>query len=334
MPRLSNLPIDGFTLALVATVAAATVLPVSGATATIFHWVADFAIAWLFFLHGARLPREAVVSGITHWRLHLLVFLLTYALFPLLGLAVTGLLRDNGLPAPLATGILFLCVLPSTVQSSIAFTSIARGNVPAAICSATLSNLSGIVLTPLLVAVLLNAQGAEISLDSVEVIAGQLLLPFALGQLFSRWVGPWTVRNKKVLQYTDRSSVLLVVYLAFSEAVVRGLWHQVPPESLAMLLAISAAILTVLVVSATLLARRLGFSLPDEAAIVFCGSKKSLISGVPMAGVLFSPATIGMVLLPVMIFHQLQLMVCAVLARRFAERAGEMEGEAVRPRTT
>lgn len=332
MPRL---PIDGFTLALVATVAAASVLPVSGTPATVVHWVADIAIAWLFFLHGARLPREAVISGITHWRLHLLVFLLTYALFPVLGLAVTRLLGDSLLPGPLATGVLFLCVLPSTVQSSIAFTSIAKGNVPAAICSATLSNLSGIVLTPLLVAILLNATGAEMSLDSVETIAVQLLLPFVLGQALSRWVGPWAARNKKVLQYTDRSSVLLVVYLAFSEAVIRGLWHQVPPASLAVLLAVSAAILAVVMIGSTLLARRLGFSLPDEAAIVFCGSKKSLISGVPMAGVLFSPATIGMVLLPVMIFHQLQLMVCAVVARRFAERAeaeaSNGEPVAVRP---
>ncbi len=319
MIRVPRPNMDGFTIALVATVGLATVLPVQGQIAQGVHWLAEAAIALLFFLHGARLPREEVVAGMSHWRLHLLIFSLTFVAFPLIGWAVVATLPHSLLPPALAIGVQFLCLLPSTVQSSIAFTSMARGNVAAAVCSSTLSNISGILMTPLLVALFLNVQGGALSLDTLQTIAAQLLLPFVAGQLLRRWVGAWAARHKAMLKFTDRGSILLVVYIAFSEAVVNGLWHQVPPAALGMVVLIDCAILAFFLVGTTLLSRRLGFSRADEAVIVFCGSKKSLVSGVPMAGVLFAPATAGLVLLPVMVFHQIQLMVGAVLARRYAE---------------
>lgn len=320
MIRVPRPNLDGFTLALLATVGLATVLPAQGAAAGILHWVAEGAIALLFFLHGARLPREEVVSGMAHWRLHLLIFALTFAAFPLIGWLVVETMPERLLPPALAIGVQFLCLLPSTVQSSIAFTSMARGNVAAAACSSTLSNIGGILMTPLLVALFLKVQGGGFSLDALQTIALQLLAPFVAGQFLRRWVGAWAARHKTLLKITDRGSILLVVYIAFGEAVVGGLWHQVPPEALAMVVLVDCAILAVFLIGTTLLSRRLGFSTPDEAVIVFCGSKKSLVSGVPMAGVLFAPATAGLVLLPVMIFHQIQLMVGAVLARRYADR--------------
>ncbi|MDR6775445.1 bile acid:sodium symporter family protein [Azospirillum sp. BE72] len=319
MIRVPRPNMDGFTIALVATVGLATVLPVHGQIAQGVHYLAEAAIALLFFLHGARLPREEVVAGMSHWRLHLLIFSLTFVAFPLIGWAVVATLPHSLLPPALAIGVQFLCLLPSTVQSSIAFTSMARGNVAAAVCSSTLSNISGILMTPLLVALFLNVQGGALSLDTLQTIAAQLLLPFVAGQLLRRWVGAWAARHKAMLKFTDRGSILLVVYIAFSEAVVNGLWHQVPPAALGMVVLIDCAILAFFLVGTTLLSRRLGFSRADEAVIVFCGSKKSLVSGVPMAGVLFAPATAGLVLLPVMVFHQIQLMVGAVLARRYAE---------------
>ncbi|KAA0572388.1 bile acid:sodium symporter [Azospirillum sp. B21] len=319
MIRVPRPNMDGFTIALVATVGLATVLPVQGQIAQGVHYLAEAAIALLFFLHGARLPREEVVAGMSHWRLHLLIFSLTFVAFPLIGWAVVATLPHSLLPPALAVGVQFLCLLPSTVQSSIAFTSMARGNVAAAVCSSTLSNISGILMTPLLVALFLKVQGGALSLDTLQTIAAQLLLPFVAGQLLRRWVGAWAARHKEMLKFTDRGSILLVVYIAFSEAVVNGLWHQVPPAALGMVVLIDCAILALFLVGTTLLSRRLGFSRADEAVIVFCGSKKSLVSGVPMAGVLFAPATAGLVLLPVMVFHQIQLMVGAVLARRYAE---------------
>ncbi|MET0267173.1 MAG: bile acid:sodium symporter family protein [Duganella sp.] len=319
MARPRFLP-DNFTLAMIVTVAAASILPASGQTAVVFDNVTHAAVCLLFFLHGAKLSREAVVAGITHWRLHLLVLLCTFALFPLLGLGLKPLLEPLVTPE-LYLGILFLCMLPSTVQSSIAFTAAARGNVPAAICSASASNLLGIFLTPLLVGLLTSARlQGDSSLEAFTQIATQLLLPFIAGQVARRWIGGWVERNKALTRLVDQGSILLVVYTAFSEAVGQGLWQQLSGKSLAGLLVIDVVLLALVMVISMQASKRLGFSRADQIAIVFCGSKKSLASGVPMAKVLFAGGALGAVVLPLMLFHQLQLMVCAVLAQRFARR--------------
>ncbi|MYM73180.1 bile acid:sodium symporter [Duganella sp. FT134W] len=318
MKRPRFLP-DNFTLAMIATVIAASVFPCHGQGEIIFNNVTHVAVSLLFFLHGAKLSREAVVAGITHWRLHLLVMLCTFALFPLLGLLLKPVLTPLVTP-DLYLGILFLCMLPSTVQSSIAFTAAARGNVPAAICSASASNLFGIFLTPLLVGLLTSAQMAGGSpLDSALQIALQLLLPFIAGQIARRWIGAWVERNKALTRVVDQGSILLVVYTAFSEAVGQGLWHEVSWATLAGLMVVNALLLGLVMFISAQAARRLGFNREDRIAIVFCGSKKSLASGVPMAKVLFAGGALGAVVLPLMLFHQLQLMVCAVLAQRYAK---------------
>ena len=180
---------DNFTLTLLAVVLAATLLPASGQVATAFEWITNLAIALLFFMHGAKLSRQAIVAGAGHWRLHLLVFSCTFILFPLLGLALRPALEPL-LGSELFMGMLYLCALPATVQSAIAFTSLARGNVAAAICSAAASSLLGIFITPLLVAVLMGVHGDNGStLDAIGKISLQLLLPFILGQIAQRWIG-------------------------------------------------------------------------------------------------------------------------------------------------
>lgn len=328
MPRIDNLfaglmrrlALDPFTVLLMLVVALASLLPASGQVAVAFGHITTLAIGMLFFLHGAKLSREALVSGLTHWRLHLLVLASTFVLFPLLGLAIKPLALALLTP-DLYLGVLFLCALPSTVQSSIAFTALARGNVAAAVCSASASNFLGIFITPLLVSVLIARGAAGGSpLDSVLTIVEQLLLPFIAGQLLRPLIGAWVDRHKPVLKFFDQGSILLVVYTAFSDSVNEGLWQKVSLSTLIGILAISALILAVMLGAATLASRRLGFSKEDEITIVFCGSKKSLASGVPMAKVLFAPSALGMIILPLMLFHQLQLMVCAVLAGRLARR--------------
>jgi solute carrier family 10 (sodium/bile acid cotransporter), member 7 len=319
-PVLARLRIDPYIVALLATVALASLLPARGAVATGFGYATTIAIGLLFFLYGARLSTGEAIDGLKHWRLHSVVFAATFVLFPLLGLAAS-LLVPVILTPQLWAGLMFLCCLPSTVQSSIAFTSIARGNVAAAICSASFSNLIGIVLTPLLVALLVFTNGGNgISLGSVLDIVAQLLLPFVAGQVLRRWIAGFLGRNKKVLGYVDRGSILLVVYSAFSAGVVGGIWHRLSAASLVSLLLVDMALLAVMMVVTTLAARRLGFAKADEIAIVFCGSKKSLASGVPMATVLLPAASVGVAVLPLMLFHQIQLMVCAWLARRYAAR--------------
>lgn len=311
---------DNFTLTLLAVVLAATLLPASGQVATAFEWITNLAIALLFFMHGAKLSRQAIVAGAGHWRLHLLVFSCTFILFPLLGLALRPALEPL-LGTELFMGMLYLCALPATVQSAIAFTSLARGNVAAAICSAAASSLLGIFITPLLVAVLMGVHGDNGStLDAIGKISLQLLLPFILGQIAQRWIGSWVTQNKNWLKYVDQSSILLVVYTAFSAAVIGGLWQQVPLVTLLAVVVACCVLLALALLLTHLLGKWLGFNLEDRITILFCGSKKSLATGVPMAQVLFAGGAIGVLILPLMLFHQIQLMVCAVLAQRYAQR--------------
>jgi sodium/bile acid cotransporter 7 len=318
---IAHLPIDSFVVLLVTTAAFACLLPAHGQGAVLTGHGVTLAIALLFFLHGARLAPQAALAGARNGRLHLLVFLSTFALFPALGMGARALF-PHLLPPELWTGVILLCALPSTVQASIAFTSIARGNVPAALCSATLSNLIGIVLTPVLVGFLLSTgQGGGhggVSVHAVGDILAQLLLPFAAGQALRPWIGAWAERNRRLLSFVDRGSILLVVYAAFSEGMVAGIWHTIDVATLARLFVVDATLLAAVLGATTLLSRRLGFTRADEITIVFCGSKKSLASGLPMASVLFAGSSVGLVVLPLMLFHQLQLMVCATLARRYA----------------
>lgn len=322
MARSRYLP-DNFTLALVGTVVLASLLPAHGASARFFEGLTSVAIGLLFFLHGARLSREAILAGVTHWRLHLLVFGCTFALFPVLGFALQPLLSPLVTPQ-LYTGVLFLCVLPATVQSAIAFTSMARGNIPAAVCSASASTLLGVFVTPVLVNLLVVPHGGATqgsALDAIGRILLQLMLPFVAGHLARPWIGGWIRQRASMLKLVDQGSILLVVYTAFSAAVIEGLWKQVPPGALAGLLFVCAVLLGLALCCTTWIARRLGFDKADEITIVFCGSKKSLASGIPMAKVLFASHAVGAIVLPLMLFHQMQLMVCAVLARRYAMRA-------------
>lgn len=312
---------DIFTILLVCSVVLASLFPANGSFASHFGVATNLAIALLFFLHGARLSTEVVVAGILHWRLHVVILLTTFAVFPLLGMAL-GLVPDSILPQPLYLGILYLCVLPSTVQSSIAFTSMAGGNVPAAICSASASNILGMLLTPLLVGLLFSVGGhGGFSWEVFEKIMLQLLAPFVVGQILQPWIGNWVRSKKKILTPVDRGSILMVVYLAFSKAVVEGLWQTFSLRDIAVVIGLDVLLLGFVLTFTMRGSRLLGFSKPDQITITFCGSKKSLASGVPMAGVIFAGQTIGAIVVPLMLFHQIQLMVCAVIAQTYSAAA-------------
>ncbi|MGW7407737.1 bile acid:sodium symporter family protein [Streptomyces sp. NPDC054833] len=328
------MPIDPYILLLLGTVGVAALLPARGTAADIASGASTAAIAFLFFLYGARLSTREALDGLRHWRLHTTVLACTFVIFPLLGLAARGLVPVL-LTQPLYQGLLFLTLVPSTIQSSIAFTSIARGNVPAAICAGSFSSLVGIVLTPLLAAALLGSSGGGFSADSLIKIVLQLLVPFLAGQVLrpcrikwgraqrveqgggGRRVGDFIARHRKVLGLVDRGSILLVVYTAFSEGMVQGIWHRVSPVRLAGLLVVEAALLAVMLALTWYGAKALRFGRGDRIAIQFAGSKKSLASGLPMASVLFG-AHASLAVLPLMLFHQMQLMVCAVIAKRRA----------------
>lgn len=315
---------DNFILALIAAIVVASILPVHGVAAMAYGHATTLAIALLFFLHGAKLSRRAVIDGASNWRLHLCVLASTFVLFPVIGLVSQPLLSSLLTPG-LAAGVLFVCLLPSTVQSSIAFTSIARGNVSAAVCSASVSNLLGVFITPALAGVfMMQASGGGGSLSAVVHIVAEIVVPFVIGQFARRWISDWIGTHPKVVKFVDQGSIVMVVYGAFSASVVEGMWHQIPPPALIWLLVICSMLLA-LILGITYTAGRTFFSREDGLVLLFCGSKKSMASGIPIAQVLFASSALGTIILPLMIFHQIQLMACAVIARRAGRDVAEGE---------
>ncbi|MDF0529430.1 bile acid:sodium symporter [Tsukamurella sp. 8F] len=316
---LDKLRIDGFILAILAAVLVAAVLPATGRAVPWADGLVTVAIGILFFLYGARIhPREAL-AGLAHWRLHVTILAFTFVLFPILGEALR-FLPDSLLDTSLYAGVLYLCLVPSTVQSSIGFTSIAGGNVPGAIVSASASNLLGVFVTPLLVFALMGTTG-EIAFHGSAVVdlCLQLLLPFVLGQLLRPLVGGFVEKYASSLKYVDRTSIVLVVYSAFSEGMREGIWHMVSWVAVIELVVLSVLMVAVMLWLTRVVARRMGFGRGDSIAIQFCGTKKSLATGLPMAAVLFAGQPVGLIVLPLMVFHQVQLMMCAWLAARYAK---------------
>jgi sodium/bile acid cotransporter 7 len=311
---------DPFIAALLATVALATLLPAAGSTAAYLSAVATAAVMLLFFLHGVKLPRENLLAALTHWRLHLLILGTTFVFCPLAGVAISRL-WPSLLPDHLWAGVLFLCALPSTVQMSIAYTSMAKGNVAASVTSAAASNLLGIALTPVIAGVLLHAQGGgAVPLSGIWKVMLQLLLPFVVGHLLRPLLADWAARQRQLISWSDRLTILLSVYSAFSAAVIAGIWSQVPITTLLTLVAVCATLLALAMLFAFNSTAAAGMTLADRRAALYCGSFKSLVSGVPMARVLFPSAELGAIILPIMIYHQLQLMVSATMAPRQAKR--------------
>lgn len=274
MKFLSRFYIDGFILAIVAVAILGSLFPVSGGGQTVLDWATKIAIGFLFLLYGARLSPAEALQGLKHWRLHSVVFAATFVLFPLIGLALR-ILVPTVITDEMYTGILYLCLVPSTVQSSIAFTSIARGNVAGAIVSASFSNLLGVFVTPLLVILLMNTTGeATVDFSSVLDIVLQLLLPFMVGQLIRPLVIDWLKKYAEPTKLVDRGSILLVVFSAFSESMNEHIWSTVTVLEVAAVVAVCCGILAV-VLGATAFAGKLGFSLPDRIVIIFCGSRRA-----------------------------------------------------------
>jgi sodium/bile acid cotransporter 7 len=314
---------DWFLLGMVGGVAVASLLPDLGRSGGWLHVdrVADWGIFAIFFLHGMGLSTEKLRQGLARWPVHLIVQTFTFVVFPALWVAM-NLTVGPFLPRDLMLGFLYLCALPSTVSSSVAMTALARGNVPASIFNATLSTLIGVFMTPLLVSLLLGYSGGAIALgDTMLKIATLLLLPFGLGQALRPIAGTWFARWKPWTNVVDRGVILLLVWSAFSDSVAGGLWTQHGVGLLGLTMVGAGAILVLVLWLTTMAARRARFTVDDEITTVFCGSKKTLASGVPMAKVLFGahPA-LGVIVLPLMFYHQLQLFVCSVLAQRYAQR--------------
>lgn len=317
-PWWSGIRIDRFLLAIILAAVTATLLPAEGIAVPTLSWTSKIMVAMLFFMYGARLKREEAIAGLRHWRLHGVILSFTYLVFPVVGLALKPLVPALITP-DLYRGILWICIVPATVQSAINFTSIARGNVAGAVVSASLSNLLGVFITPVLAMLLVSATGMHIRPSSILDISLQVLVPFVLGQLSRPWTADFIAKHKK-LKIFDQATIVLVVYIAFSAGVRDGLWHSTSATDIAIILVICIVILVLMLWLTWQVAYWLKFNRRDQIAIQFCGTKKSLTTGVPMASVLFPAASVGAIVLPLMIFHQVQLMACGWLASRYAAK--------------
>ncbi len=322
---LQRLSRDWFLAGMIAAVVLAALFPGFGRSGGPMHAdiVTNVGIFLVFFLHGLGLSPERMKAGLTRWRLHLLVQTFTFGVFPLLWWVLNALV-GRWIPAELSLGFLYLCAVPSTISSSVAMTAIARGNVPGAIFNASLSSMLGVVLTPLIVGLLARTTGQTLSwTDTLLKLTGLLVLPLVLGQVLRRLIGATFARYQRYTHGFDRLVILVLVYASFCDSVEAGLFTRYGGGLLTVTLGGAALILAVVLVLSTFAARRAGFDKEDEIAAVFCGSKKTLASGVPMARILFGAhPSLGLIVLPLMFYHQLQLIICSVLAERYAARPG------------
>lgn len=305
--------VDSFILTLIGVVLLATFLPATGVGYEIASVASKAVVAFMFFLHGVKITPKNLLAGLTNWRLQAAILISTFVIFPILGFLFKPVFMAI-VNESLFQGLLFICVLPSTVQSSITFTSMARGNVAAAICAASASSILGVLITPLLVALVLGEASGGFSGQAVIDLFWQLILPFAVGQLVRPWLSSFMGRHKSIISFVDRASVLFIVYVSFSRGASSGLWDDMSAP-LFFKLILACCILLALALAVTgMLGRRLGFERGDRLALLFCGSKKSLMAGVPMANIIFPAAIASHIILPLMLFHQIQLMVCAQIA--------------------
>jgi sodium/bile acid cotransporter 7 len=313
MSLLRRLLPDRFILLLIATLILATALPAQGQALVAIGWASNAAIFVLFFLHGARLSPQAVLEGATRWRLQAAILGFGYIAFPAAMLVISQLLAGHFSPG-LLLGLVFLGVLPTTVQSSIAYASMARGNVAASVIASAVSNILGVALTPLLLALIASTAFGGFSLAGIGKVAMLLLLPFALGQIMRTRVLPTIQRHAKIAGMMDKLTIILAVYVAFAEAAAQGLWQRISATELAALTALVLALLLLAFAAAWVLGAALGLNRQDRVTMLFSGAHKSLATGAPMARILFPPAIAGAVILPLLIYHQLQLMLSAALA--------------------
>ncbi len=274
---------------MIAAVVLATLFPATGNAADVVSMLGTIGVGLLFFGHGAALSHRAIVSGLKQWQLHGFIFATTFVVFPLI-VQPLRLVPESILPPDLVLGFIYLGVLPSAISSSIAYTAMARGNVPAAVCNSAGSNVFGLLLTPLLMTIFMRSSGSIDLGQALRDVVVELLLPFGLGQACHRWLGPFLSTRKHWLENYDQSVIVLIIYSAFSQSVTAGLWQVLPPSGLIMAIVLCVVLLAGVIGFTMVGSRWLGFTREDEIAAVFCGSKKPGIRASVSSGPVRGPA--------------------------------------------
>jgi sodium/bile acid cotransporter 7 len=306
--------IDPFVVALLTAALLASFVPATGVVLEVLKNVSLVAIGLLFFLYGARLSTPETLAGLRNWRLHAAILATTFVVFPLLGLS-TQLLEPVLLTPVLASGVLLMCFMPSSIQSPIVYTRIAGGNVAGAVVSASLSNLIGVFLTPFLM-----TTQTSVGVNSIVRIVLQLFVPFVLGQVLRPALGASVARHDRKHRF-DRGCIVLVVFVAFSEGAEADIWSSVSVWSVLTVAALCLLLLLLTVGWAWGVGRTLAFTRSDRIPLLFCGYNKSLASGLPIVSVLFAGGNVALLVLPLMIYHQFQIITGAMIATRLARRA-------------
>lgn len=319
---------DSLLIVVVAAIVLALLLPARGAAETAVNATTRAAIAALFLLYGSRMSPRNARHGLSRWRLHASILACTFVLFPALAMAIRLLVAPM-VSRPVCVGLVFLAVVPSTTLSSIAFTSIARGSVGDAVIGASASNVLGMVLTPMLAFLLIhNSIHSRLDSKVAAEIALQLLLPYLLGLLVRPLLAPWLERHGKQVTCLERTALALVVYAAFTTGI-----EAQPARSsvltLFVVLLCCTALLTAMLGLTTSIGAALKLARDERIVLVFCGTQKSMATGLPLALVLFPGPQIGLTLLPLVVYYQLQIVVGSRKAARYARHRTAVDNNGV-----
>ena len=322
---LSRLGIDGFLFAIIAMVILASLFPGPGVAKEPIplEEIANYGVSVIFLFYGLRLSPEKMKAGLANWKMHLVIQLTTFVLFPLLILLIKPLFGEG--IYPLWLGVFFLAALPSTVSSSVVMVSIAKGNMPAAIFNASLSSMLGIFITPLWTGLFISGDTGGFDTSAIVLkLCLQVLLPVIIGLLLHRYLGSFAERHKKTLKLFDQSVILLIIYTSFCKSFAEHLFDGLGLTRILLLAAGMMGLFLLVFITMNALSRLLHFSREDRVTVVFCGSKKSLVHGTVMSKVLFPDSTIsGMIILPLMLYHALQLIAASIIAQKMGREMAE-----------
>ena len=295
----------------------ALILPVAGEGRVLAQQFSNAAIFVLFLLNGIRVPRGEIAAGLANWRFFLPLTLFVFGAMAFFGFGLSKI-GELVLPQLIALGFLFLGALPSTIQSATSYTTLAGGNIALSVIGAALINIFGVFVSAPLFAVLGGGEAVAAGNEVILRIGMILVLPFAFGQAIQGWFGDWVQQHKSQVVWLDRGVIALAVYVAMSGAVGQGLLASLAGATWLWLVVLVVVFLAIANSAAWVSGRMLGLNVADRIAFLFAASQKSVTVGAPLAAILFPPATGGFVIAPLLLYHLLQLMLAAPLARVLA----------------
>lgn len=319
---LSSIGLDWFLGAIIVMVILAYYFPFIGLIQEpiSLEEIANYGVSGIFFFYGLKLSTDKLKQGLSNWKMHIVIQTTTFVLFPLIVLLVKPLFREDN--QNLWLGLFYLAALPSTVSSSVVMVSIANGNIPAAIFNASISSLVGLFMTPLWVGFFIVADTGNFDAWSIiGKLCLQVLLPLIIGMLLNRRLGWFADKYKTTLKTFDQSVILIIIYTSFCKSFTLNLFKDLSFLELILLMAGLLGLFFAVILITNTISKMLGFSKADNITVMFCGSKKSLVHGTVMSKVLFTQSSIvGIILLPLMIYHALQLIAASIMAQKFSLR--------------